>query len=72
VFLGSPYVPKDCIPLTVRTDAHADGFDLRAVAESRGAKTITEQTKDVRNLLPSKLELLWDWALEPPKRSTEN
>jgi len=53
--------------LTVRTDAHADGFDLRAAAESKAAKAITEQTKDVRNLLPSKLELLWDWALEQPQ-----
>ena len=50
--------------LTVRTDAHADGFDLRSAAESEAAKAITEQTKDVRNLLPPKLELLWDWALE--------
>jgi ParB family transcriptional regulator, chromosome partitioning protein len=53
--------------LTVRPDAHADGFDLRAAAESEAAKAITEQTKDVRNLLPSKLELLWDWALEQPQ-----
>jgi ParB family transcriptional regulator, chromosome partitioning protein len=53
--------------LTVRTDAHADGFDLRAAAESEAAKAITEQTKDVRNLLPPKLELLWDWALEQPQ-----
>ena len=44
--------------LTVRTDAHADGFDLRSAAESEAAKTITEQTRDVRNLLPSELELL--------------
>jgi ParB family chromosome partitioning protein len=50
--------------LTVRTDARADGFDLRAAAESEAAKAITEQTKDVRNLLPPKVELLWDWALE--------
>jgi ParB family transcriptional regulator, chromosome partitioning protein len=53
--------------LTVRTDAHADGFDLRAAAESEAAKAITEQTKDVRNLLPPELELLWDWALEQPQ-----
>jgi len=50
--------------LTVRTDAHADGFDLRSAAESEAARAISEQTKDVRNLLPPKLELLWDWALE--------
>jgi hypothetical protein len=36
-------------------------------AESQAAKTITEQTKDVRDLLPPKLELLWDWALEQPQ-----
>jgi ParB family transcriptional regulator, chromosome partitioning protein len=53
--------------LTVRTDAHADGFDLRSAAESKAAKAISEQTKDVRNLLPPKLELLWDWALEQPQ-----
>jgi ParB family transcriptional regulator, chromosome partitioning protein len=53
--------------LTVRTEAHPDGFDLRAAAESDAAKTITEQTKDVRNLLPPELELLWDWALEQPQ-----
>ncbi len=53
--------------MTVRTDAHADGFDLRAAAESEAAKAITEQTKDVRNLLPPELELLWDWALEQPQ-----
>jgi ParB family transcriptional regulator, chromosome partitioning protein len=53
--------------LTVRTDAHADGFDLRAAAESEAAKAITEQTKDVQNLLPPKLDLLWDWALEQPQ-----
>jgi hypothetical protein len=53
--------------LTVRTDAHADEFDLRAAAESEAAKTITEQTKDVRDLLLSKLKLLWDWALEQPQ-----
>lgn len=40
--------------LTVRTDAHADGFDLRAAAKSEAAKAITEQTKDLRNLLPPK------------------
>jgi uncharacterized membrane protein YkvA (DUF1232 family) len=50
--------------LTVRTDAHVDGFDLRAAAESEAAKAITEQTKYVRDLLPPKIELLWDWALE--------
>jgi hypothetical protein len=44
--------------LTVRTDAHADGFDLRAAAESKAAKAITEQTKDARNLLPPELGLL--------------
>jgi ParB family transcriptional regulator, chromosome partitioning protein len=53
--------------LTVRTDAHVDGFDLRSAAESEAAKAISEQTKDVRNLLPPKLELLWDWALEQPQ-----
>ena len=53
--------------MTVRTDAHADGFDLRAAAESEAAKAISEQTKDVRNLLPPKLELLLDWALEQPQ-----
>ena len=53
--------------LTVRTDAHADGFDLRAAAESEAAKAISGQTTEVRNLLPPKLELLWDWALEQPQ-----
>jgi ParB family chromosome partitioning protein len=53
--------------LTVRTDAHADGLDLRAAAESEAAKAISEQNKDVRNLLPSEVELLWDWALEQPQ-----
>jgi ParB family transcriptional regulator, chromosome partitioning protein len=53
--------------LTVRTDAHADGFDLPSAAESEAAKAISEQTKDVRNLLPAKLEFLWDWALEQPQ-----
>jgi hypothetical protein len=53
--------------LTVRTDAHADGFDLRAAAESEAAKAISEQARGVRNLLPSELELLWDWALEQPQ-----
>jgi ParB family chromosome partitioning protein len=38
--------------LTVRTDAHADGFDLRVAAESEAAKALNEQTTDVRNLLP--------------------
>jgi len=52
---------------TVRTDAHADGFDLRAAAESEAAKALSEQTIDVRNLLPPELDLLWDWALEQPK-----
>jgi len=53
--------------LTVRTDAHADGFDLRAATESEAAKAITEQTKDVRDLLPPGLDLLWDWALAQPQ-----
>jgi ParB family chromosome partitioning protein len=42
-------------------------FVSRAAAESEAAKTITEQTKDMRNLLPPELELLWDWALEQPQ-----
>ena len=45
---------------TIRSDAPADRFDFRAAAESEAAKTITEQTKDVRNLLPPELELLRD------------
>jgi hypothetical protein len=53
--------------LTIRTDAHADGLDLRAAAESEAAKEISEQNKDVRNLLPPEVELLWDWALEQPQ-----
>src|SRR5260221_5162629 len=53
--------------LTIRTDAHADGLDLRAAAEPEAAKAISEQNKDVRNLLPSEVELLWDWALEQPQ-----
>jgi ParB family transcriptional regulator, chromosome partitioning protein len=53
--------------LTVRAHAHADGFDLRTAAESEAAKAIAEQTKDVRNLLPPKLDLLWDWALGQPQ-----
>jgi ParB family chromosome partitioning protein len=53
--------------LTVRTDAHADGFDLRAAAELEAAKAISGQTTEVRNLLPPKLELLWNWALEQPQ-----
>ena len=33
---------------TVRTDAHADGFDLRAAAESEAAKAIINFARSVR------------------------
>jgi hypothetical protein len=58
--------------LTVRTDAHADGFDLRAAAESEAAKAIAEQTKDVRNLLPPETRpALGMGARTAPERSLE-
>jgi ParB family chromosome partitioning protein len=53
--------------LTVRTDAYSDRVDLRSASESRAAKALAKQTHDVRQLLPAKIDGLWEWLLEQPQ-----
>jgi len=51
--------------LTFRT--YSDRVDLRAASESRAAKALAKQTHDVRQLLPAKIDGLWEWLLERPQ-----
>src|SRR5258708_18871705 len=53
--------------LTVRTDAYSDRVDLRSASESRAGKVLAKQTHDARQLLPAKIDDLWEWLLEQPQ-----
>jgi ParB family chromosome partitioning protein len=63
------YEPMYGLPslLTVRTDAYSDRVDLRSASESQAAKALAKQTHDVRQLLPAKIDDLWEWLLEQPQ-----
>jgi hypothetical protein len=58
------YEPMYGLPssLTVRTDAYSDRVDLRSASESQAAKALAKQTHDVRQLLPAKIDGLWEMA----------
>ena len=58
------YQPMYGLPssLTVRTDAYSDRVDLRSASESQAAKALAKQTHDVRQLLPAKIDGLWEMA----------
>jgi ParB family transcriptional regulator, chromosome partitioning protein len=58
------YEPMYRLPssLTVRTDAYSDRVDLRSASESQAAKALAKQTHDVRQLLPAKIDGLWEMA----------
>ena len=60
------YEPMYGLPssLTVRTDAYTERVDLRSASESQAAITLAKQTHDVRQLLPAKIDALWEWLLE--------
>jgi ParB family transcriptional regulator, chromosome partitioning protein len=63
------YEPMYGLPssLTVRTDAYSDRVDLRSASGSRAAKALAKQTHDARQLLPAKIDDLWEWLLEQPQ-----
>jgi ParB family chromosome partitioning protein len=63
------YEPMYGLPssLTIRTDAHTERVDLRSASESQAAKALAKQTHDVRQLLPAKIDALWEWLLEQPQ-----
>ena len=63
------YEPMYGLPssLTVRTDAYIERVDLRSASESQAAKALAKQTHDVRQLLPAKINALWEWLLEQPQ-----
>jgi ParB family chromosome partitioning protein len=63
------YEPMYGLPssLTVRTDAYIERVDLGSVSESQAAKALAKQTHDVRQLLPAKIDALWQWLLEQPQ-----
>ncbi len=63
------YEPMYGLPssLTVRTDAYTERVDLRSASESQAAKALAKQTHDVRQLLPAKIDALWEWLLEQPQ-----
>jgi ParB family chromosome partitioning protein len=53
--------------LTVRTDAYAERVDLRSASESQAANALAKRTHDLRQLLPAKIDALWEWLLEQPQ-----
>ena len=53
--------------LTVRTDASSQRVDLRSAVDSQAAKALAKQTAEVRQLLPTKIDALWEWLLEQPQ-----
>ena len=63
------YEPMYGLPssLTVRTDAYTERVDVRSASESQAAITLAKQTHDVRQLLPAKIDALWEWLLEQPQ-----
>jgi ParB family transcriptional regulator, chromosome partitioning protein len=63
------YEPMYGLPssLTIRTDAYTERVDLRSASESQAAKALAKQTHDVRQLLPAKIDALWEWLLEQPQ-----
>jgi ParB family chromosome partitioning protein len=63
------YEPMYGLPssLTVRTGAYTERVDLRSASESQAAKTLAKQTHDMRQLLPAKIDALWEWLLEQPQ-----
>ena len=63
------YEPMYGLPssLTVRTDAYTERVDLRSASESQAAKALGKRTHDVRQLLPAKIDALWEWLLEQPQ-----
>jgi ParB family chromosome partitioning protein len=63
------YEPMYGLPssLSVRTDAYTERVDLGSASESQAAKTLAKQTHDVRQLLPTKIDALWEWLLEQPQ-----
>ena len=42
-------------------------MDVRSASESEAAKALAKRTHDVRQLLPAKIDALWEWLLEQPQ-----